>query len=125
VLVVAGEGYIGHTPPAILQEAVSMPAKALAALRAANAKLYGRDSCIWTKRQIAILGDDYEKYVQAVDCDEDPQKCAAEGIQGVPTWSFGSGTTSSKLPGFRFLGDLLRISKEHVAVTSSKDRESH
>ena len=72
-------------------EAVTALAPTLATLRAAvgglasrGATLYGRNSCVWTRRQLATLGP-HSGRLPYVDCEVEPGKCG--GVTAVPAWS--------------------------------------
>ena len=100
-----------------VSELVEAPLQVSAQLQARGAVLYGRDSCVWTRRQRAVLGAAPLLYV---DCEEQGQgkgaeACAAAGISAVPTWELRGG---KKLPGYRGLSALQQLasgSKQQAA----------
>jgi hypothetical protein len=98
------EGYKGLRDYATLADASSEVATGLSAR---GAFFFGRDSCVWTRRQKAVLGSHAEKLY--VDCDDTKKggaaKCAAANVSAVPVWSV-PGLSPPPEPGFRPLGAL-------------------
>ena len=99
------EGYSGLRSYALLADA---PAYIAAILSARGARFYGRDGCVWTRRQKAVLGVHATSLY--IDCDESgaaggAEKCKTANISAVPAWSV-PGISPSPEPGFRTLAAL-------------------
>lgn len=77
-----------------IDAALGAPRAVASALGMQGAVLYGREGCVWTRRQKAVLGLHLEtpgiEYVQC-DTPQGSQRCAAAGIEGVPSWVVGGG----------------------------------
>lgn len=52
--------------------------------------MYGAASCSHCQNEKKAFGKSF-KYVPYVECPADPQRCAAAGIDGYPTWILGDG----------------------------------
>jgi hypothetical protein len=84
------------------------PAAVAAALSARGAHFYGRDSCVWTRRQKSALGVGAALlYVDCEDAARGAAKCRAAGVTAVPAWSLPSLGKGELQPGFRSV-DALR-----------------
>ncbi|MDP4008803.1 MAG: thioredoxin family protein [Candidatus Peregrinibacteria bacterium] len=55
-----------------------------------GAVMYGADWCSNCQAQKKMFGKSFE-YIDYVQCDIEPEKCEAEGIEGYPTWKNNSG----------------------------------
>src|SRR3989344_4690623 len=66
-------------------------------LTAKGATMYGAYWCSHCKAQKAQFGSSF-KYVNYVECTEDPKVCEAAGIQGYPTWKIASTTLTGEQP---------------------------
>lgn len=62
-----------------------------------GAVMYGAEWCAHCKEQKAVFGDSF-KYINYVECPENTKLCIEKGIEGYPTWLFGSST--KKVEGF-------------------------
>ena len=62
-----------------------------------GAVMYGAESCSHCKEQKEILGSSF-KYIKYVECPENTKLCLDKGIEGYPTWLFG--TSTKKVEGF-------------------------
>lgn len=84
------------------------PAAVATALSARGAVFYGRDSCVWTRRQKSALGVGAKLlFVDCEDAARGAAKCRAAGVTAVPAWSLPSHKNGELQPGFRSL-DALR-----------------
>lgn len=116
-LIAGGERVPGAalTEVAALAEAPRGVARALAARRA---ELFGRDSCVWTRRQRAVLGAAAGAaglpYVDCEDGGAGEARCAALGVQAVPSW--GVEGAAVLLPGYRSLAGLQELAARDVAA---------
>jgi glutaredoxin len=76
----------------------------------AGATMYGRETCIWTKRQKALFGAHFDPNIPYVVCDRDMEsqrKCREAGVTGVPAWKI-----DGKLhPGFHTLPQLVQLAR--------------
>jgi hypothetical protein len=71
-----------------------------------GAVMYGAVWCSWCKKQKADFGDSF-KYINYVECPDEPPRCLAAGVQGYPTWTFQAG---KKLEGYQTLEQLSQAS---------------
>ena len=62
-----------------------------------GAVMYGAAWCAHCKEQKATLGDSF-KYIKYVECPDNAKLCTDKGIEGYPTWLFG--TSTKKIEGF-------------------------
>ncbi len=62
-----------------------------------GAVMYGAAWCTHCKEQKEILGDSF-KYIKYVECPDNTKICLDKGIEGYPTWLFG--TSTKKVEGF-------------------------
>lgn len=94
------EGYASLRSYLALADA---PAPVAAALAARGARVYGRDGCVWTRRQKAVLG--VGAAALYVDCDSaaGAPACEAAGVDAVPAWKLPGRALA---PGYRPLGAL-------------------
>jgi hypothetical protein len=86
--IIAGQGYHGAQSREVFAAAVQAPEMIAGHLKDMGATLFGRDSCIWTVRQLAIFGRHAES-IAYVRCDADAAQaaqCSAAGLEGVPAW---------------------------------------
>jgi hypothetical protein len=79
-----------------------------------NVTMYGAVWCSWCKKQKADFGESF-KYINYVECPDNPQRCLAAGVQGYPAWIFQDSSTSSpqavkKLEGYQTLEQLSQAS---------------
>jgi hypothetical protein len=111
------------TEVAALAEAPRGVARALAARRA---ELFGRDSCVWTRRQRAVLGAAAGQaglpYVDCEDGGAGEARCAALGVQAVPSW--GVEGAAVLLPGYRSLAGLQELAARDVAALKKEAARS-
>jgi hypothetical protein len=56
-------------------------------LTASGAVKFGADTCSHCARQKELFGDAFQ-YVDYVECTQNPERCAHEGITGYPTWIY-------------------------------------
>lgn len=59
-------------------------------LTAKGAVMYGAYWCPHCQKQKAMFGDAV-KFLNYVECTEEPEKCTNAGIQAFPTWLFAGG----------------------------------
>lgn len=75
-------------------------------LRSRGAELYGREGCVWTQRQRALIGRRADA-VAYIDCDKESRRCAEAGAVAVPAWRLrGEGAASPLVLGFQRLPQL-------------------
>lgn len=75
-------------------------------LRERGAELYGREGCVWTQRQRALIGPRADA-VTYIDCDREARRCADAGAVAVPAWRLrGEGAKSPIVLGFQRLPQL-------------------
>jgi len=123
-LIAGGES----VPGATLKEIVDLtmaPEATAKALGARGFELYGRDSCVWTRRQKAVLGNYGAELIPYINCEDGgmgEKKCASLNIDAVPTWGAEGGRVL--LPGYRNLSGLSRISKMSSAALSEEGKAS-
>ena len=126
-LIAGGE----RVPGAPLQEIVALteaPKAVARKLALRGAELFGRDSCVWTRRQKAVLGREGLEKVAYVDCEDGgkgQKRCAALGVEAVPTWGLDAG--SVLLPGYRPLAQLelmSNTSREQLLAEAASQRGS-
>jgi len=63
-----------------------------------GAVLYKSLNCPFCQKEIEAFGDSF-RFVQHVDCLQEPQKCLDAGIRGTPTWVFSDGRKFEGLQG--------------------------
>ncbi|MCL4399984.1 hypothetical protein M1506_01775 [Patescibacteria group bacterium] len=68
--------------------------------------MYGLYSCPHCQAEKELFGSSF-KYVNYVECSENPSKCTAEGINAVPTWIEPGG---ERLVGTQSLDNLSSVS---------------
>ena len=73
-----------------------------------GAVMYGASWCAHCKEQKATLGDSF-KYIKYVECPDNTQFCIDKGIEGYPTWLFG--TSTNKVEGFDKNSTMQELSK--------------
>ena len=115
-LVAGGESVPGATLKEIV-DLTTAPEAVAKALGVRGFELYGRDSCVWTRRQKSVLGAfgaDLIPYVNCEDGGEGEKKCASLNIDAVPAWGLEGGKVL--LPGYRTLSGLSRVSKMSTAA---------
>lgn len=71
-----------------------------------NVIMYGADSCPHCQNQKIMLGTAF-KFINYVECRQNPNQCVSAGISSIPTWLFGDG---EKLVGEQTLAGLSRKS---------------
>ena len=71
-------------------------------LTAKWAKMYGTETCPYCMKQKDLFGEDF-KYVNYINCMEQPAVCGEANIQWVPAWGFKDG---SQKAGLQSLKDL-------------------
>ena len=122
-LIAGGQMAQGVYVPDVL-DIVNAPIPVAAGLRGRGAVLYGRDSCVWTRRQRAVLGLPGRGGVEYVDCADGgggAARCAAAGVAAVPTWEL----EGVKLPGYRPLAALkVLIEKDKVGLEALRASEA-
>ncbi len=64
--------------------------------------MYGLYSCSHCQEEKNLFGSSFQ-YITYIECTEDPQRCAADDINAVPTWRRAS---SSPLVGLQSLKEL-------------------
>lgn len=69
----------------------------------AGVTMYGTNVCPYCLEQKKMFGDSFEK-VTFVNCQEDPQACTDNGIQGIPAWQYEDGTLLQGLQDLEILG---------------------
>ena len=69
--------------------------------------MYGADWCHNCLQQKKDFGDSF-KYINYVECTQQPDKCQEDGIEGYPTWTLPDGT---KLIGYQKIDALLSRSQ--------------
>ena len=92
------------------------------ALREQGAVLYGRDSCVWTRRQHAVLGLAGRAAVPYVDCadgGEGEKRCGEAGVDTVPTWVL----RGVRLPGYRPVPALKALLEKDKPALEAQVRE--
>ena len=93
------------------------------ALGEQGAVLYGRDSCVWTRRQRAVLGLAGAAAVPYVDCADGgagAARCRDAGVEAVPTWEL----RGARLPGYRPLSALkARLERDRPALEAQVREE--
>lgn len=92
------------------------------ALGEQGAVLYGRDSCVWTRRQRAVLGLAGRAAVPFVDCADGgagEARCRDAGVAAVPTWEL----RGVRLPGFRPLAALKALLEKDKPALEAQARE--
>ena len=52
-----------------------------------GAIMYGADWCSWCKQEKEAFGNSF-RFINYVECPDDPQRCLAVGIENYPTWTF-------------------------------------
>ncbi len=75
-------------------------------LASRGAIMYGADWCPLCQNEKKTFGDSF-RYINYVECPDEPNKCLAAGINGFPTWVFPDGR---KLEGEQGPGKLSRES---------------
>ena len=119
-LIAGGE----RAPGAALKEVAALaeaPRGVAQRLAARGAELFGRDSCVWTRRQKAVLGAAGAALVPYVDCEDGgagAARCAALGVEAVPTW--GVDGARVLLPGYRSLAALQDIGSKPSGVLGAE-----
>ena len=68
--------------------------------------MYGAEWCPHCQNQKKAFGESF-RYINYVECPQDPKRCLVAGIEGYPTWMM---TNSEKLIGEQKLVDLSRAS---------------
>jgi hypothetical protein len=68
-------------------------------------KMYGTEWCGFCKRQKEAFGDSFQ-YVDYIDCDQNRDICASEGVGGYPTWKIDG----ESYPGLKELAVLSQLS---------------
>ena len=53
--------------------------------------MYGADSCSYCRAEKAEFKSAFQ-YINYIECDKEPEKCAEANIEGTPTWIFPDGT---------------------------------
>ncbi len=71
-------------------------------LTAKWAKMYGTETCPYCMKQKDLFGEDF-KYVNYINCMEQPAVCGEANIQWVPAWEF---TNGSQIAGLQSLENL-------------------
>ena len=69
-----------------------------------DARLYGADWCGYTRKQLGDFGDG-ARYLDYVECTDDPEACKQAHIRGYPTWIIEGGT----YPGYLQQSTLAKI----------------
>ncbi len=64
--------------------------------------MYGTKTCPYCAKQKQMFGDSF-RFIKYVECTVETQKCTADGVRGVPLWTFPDG---SRLTGLQQLGTL-------------------
>lgn len=75
-------------------------------LQGKGAMMYGTKTCPYCRSEKAAFGEAF-RYIDYVECTEDPNRCVAAGVEGVPMWTFTDGT---RLEGAQGLEGLARAS---------------
>lgn len=75
-------------------------------LQGKGAMMYGTKSCPYCRAEKAAFGEAFQ-YINYVECTEEPNRCVAAGVEGVPMWTFTDGT---RLEGAQGLEGLARAS---------------
>jgi hypothetical protein len=121
-LIAGGE----RVPGAALSEVAALaeaPRGVARRLAARGAELFGRDSCVWTRRQKAVLGVAAGAAgVPYVDCEDGgagAARCAALGVEAVPAWRVPG--VASLLPGYRSLADLQALAVRDAAALAAEE----
>lgn len=84
----AGLRVPGQLPPATVSRLLGDVDETYDRLQSKHAVLFGRETCIWTQRQRALIGRRADA-VTYVDCDKDKSRC--QGVVAVPAWRIGAG----------------------------------
>lgn len=58
---------------------------------AAGAVMYGADWCPHCQNEKNAFGESF-KFINYVECPDNPNLCLQKGIKGYPTWIFGDGS---------------------------------
>lgn len=122
-LVAGGESVPGATLKEVV-DLISAPQAVANTLGGRGVELYGRDTCVWTRRQKAVLGvagGEKVPYVNCEDGGEGEKRCAALGINAVPTWGFLGGKVL--LPGYRTLAGLGALGKLSDAALQAEGKK--
>ena len=78
----------GHAPAPVVAKVLDSVDQTFDTLRSRGAVLYGREGCVWTQRQRALLGPRADA-VTYVNCDAEARRCSAAGVLAVPAWGLG------------------------------------
>jgi hypothetical protein len=62
-----------------------------------GAVMYGAEWCAHCKEQKETLGSSF-RYIKYIECPDNTKLCLDKGIEGYPTWLFG--TSTKKVEGF-------------------------
>ncbi len=78
----------------------------LAKCIAKNSIVYISNGCVACNKQENIFGDNF-KYLNLIDCTEEPEKCREDGIVRVPTWIING----EKIEGVQDIEKLKELTK--------------
>lgn len=68
-----------------------------------GAVMYGAEWCPYCKEEIKSFGKSF-KFINYVECPQDPSRCIKAGIEAYPTWIFHSTSSGQVADGKKLVG---------------------